>query len=146
MKFCKVLGIVLLILIILSLPNILLLLYGLSTLGNSGYPIPNDGVWDCEELQAQFKLGQGDGFASPDGEYVVDASEDYVVINGDRIATAMDSDRGAKYVLIICQELDHPDFYCGEVIYSFNFVSLSGTEYVLKDDTGKHYTFLRIGD
>ena len=101
MKFCKVLGIVLLILIILSLPNILLLLYGLSTLCNSGYPIPNDGVWYCEELQAQFKLGQGDSFTSSNDEYVVDASEDYVVINGDRIATAIDSDRGAKYVLIM---------------------------------------------
>lgn len=138
MKHCKVLRLVLLLLIVLSLPNILLLLYGLLTTFNSEYPFPKDGVWYCEELQAQFKLGQDDKLPSPDDEYVV--------INGDRIATAIAGDRGAEYVWIICQESDHPDFDCGEIIYSFDFVSLSGTEYVLKDDTGKHYTFLRIED
>jgi hypothetical protein len=126
-------------------PILLLLLFGLSAC-NLEYPIPTDGVWYCEELQAQFTFEQGDGFASPNEEYAVDVSTDYVIVNDDRIAATLASDRGATYVWIMCQELDHPDFDCGEIIYSFEFVSLSGTEYVLKDDAGKHYTFLRIRD
>ena len=124
---------------------VLSLLFGLSAC-NLKYPIPNDGVWYCEELQAQFTMSQVDTFVSPDDEFFVDESEDYVIVNSDRIAALLESDRGATYVWIICQEWEHPDFGCGEIIYSFEFVSLSDTEYVLKDDTGKQYTFLRIGD
>lgn len=110
------------------------------------YPIPSEGIWYCAELQAQFTLAQGDGFASPNDEYVIDDTKDYVVVNGDRIAAILESDRGATYVWIVCQEWDHPIFDCGEIIYSFDFVSLSDTKYILEDDTGKRYTFLRIGD
>ncbi|MBE6934626.1 MAG: hypothetical protein E7462_06240 [Ruminococcaceae bacterium] len=73
-------------------------------------------------------------------------NENYVIINGDRIASILSGDHGATYVWIICQEWDHPDFDCGEIIYAFEFVGLSDNEYVLKDDEGKHYTFVRIGE
>lgn len=124
---------------------VLALLFGLSAC-ELECPYPSDGVWYCEELQAQFTMRQEDTFVSPDEEYFVDEWEDYVIVNGDRISAGLESDRGATYVWIVCQELEHPDFYCGEIIYSFEFVSLSDTKYVLEDDAGKRYTFLRIGD
>ena len=133
---------------------VLSLLFGLSACQSeypipTEYPIPSEGVWYCAELQAQFTRRKTGGFVSPydeDDEYFVDESKNYVIVNGDRIATGLESDRGASYVWITCQEPDHPDFYEGEIIYSFDFVSLSDTEYILKDDAGKRYTFLRIGD
>ena len=113
---------------------------------DSGKRTPDDGVWYCEELQAKFTYGLIDTYVSPDDPFIIDESENYVIVNGDRIAAIFGGDRGAKYVSIVCQELDHPDFYCDETIYLFEFVSLSDTEYVVKDDAGKQYTFLRIGD
>ena len=124
---------------------VLSLLFGLSAC-ELEYPIPSDGIWYCAELQAQFIFGQGDIFDSPDDLCAVDKSENYVAVNGERIASRINTDRGATYVWIICYEPNHPDYYFREIIYSFEFVSLSDTEYVLKDDTGKQYTFLRIGD
>lgn len=125
--------------------TVLVLLFGLSACEFKDN-FPNDGIWYCEELQAQFTMRQAEAFVSPDDEYFVDESENYVIVNGDRIAAVLESNRGATYVWIVCQELEHPDFYCGEIIYTFDFVSLSDTEYILKDDTGKRYTFVRIGD
>ena len=133
MKRCSVLFIV------------LSLLFGLSACELED-PFPSDGIWYCAELQAQFTMTKGDTFVSPDDEYFVDESENYIIVNGDRIAAILGSDPGATYVWIVCQEWDHPDFDCGEIIYSFDFVSLSDTEYILEDDAGKQYTFLRIGD
>ena len=125
--------------------TVLALLFGLSSC-ESEYPFPRDGIWYCAELQAQFTMTKGDTFVSPDDEYFVDESENYIIVNGDRIAAVLGSNFGVTYVWIVCQEPDHPDFDCGEIIYSFEFVSLSDTEYILKDDAGKRYAFLRIGD
>lgn len=108
--------------------------------------IPTDGIWYCAELKAQLMWDHVDDFVSPDDEFSVDESENYVVVNGDRIAALWGNDRGSIRVDVVCQEPNHPDFYEGETIYRFNFVSLSDTEYVLEDDTGKQYTFVRIGD
>ena len=115
--------------------------------------IPTDGVWYCEELQAQFTVYERPGYVDPDwrpvadeqGNYV-DENESYVIIDGDRIAASWGNDRGSIRVVILCNEERNPNCYLGEVIYAFNFVSLSDTEYVLEDDDGKRYTFIRIGD
>jgi hypothetical protein len=125
--------------------TVLALLFGLSSC-KLEYPHPTDGVWYCEELQAQFTFGQGDIFDSSDDIFDVDESENYIVVNNDRIASRLNSDLGAKYVMIVCMESNHPDFYFREAIYSLEFVSLSGTEYVVKDKEGKEYIFLRISD
>lgn len=125
--------------------TVLALLFVLSSC-ESEDPFPHDGIWYCAELQAQFTMTKGDTFVSPDDEYFVDESENYIIVNGDRIAAGLGSNFGATYVWIGCQEPDRPVFNVGEIIYSFEFVSLSDTEYVLEDDTGKQYTFLRIGD
>jgi hypothetical protein len=50
----------------------------------------------------------------------------------------------SKHFAIVCQESDNAKFALGEVIYSLDVVSLSETEYVLEDDAGKQYTFVRI--
>lgn len=123
----------------------LTLLLGLSAC-QSEYPFPNEGIWYCADLQAQFTMGKGNTFVSRGDGLFVDKTKNYAIVNGERIAASLWSDRGSKYVWISCEEPDHPDFYEGETIYSFVFVSLSDTEYVLEDDTGKRHTFLRIGD
>lgn len=115
--------------------------------------IPTDGVWYCEELQAQFTVYERPGYVDPDwrpvadeqGNYV-DENESYIIIDGDRIAASWANDRGSISVWIYCSEERNPNYRLGEELCSFNFVSLSDTEYVLEDDDGKRYTFIRIGD
>ena len=108
---------------------------------------PDDGVWYCEELPAQFYMDWEDDFS--DDEFpVVDETETYIIVNGDRIAAGCGTDRVLRneVVVIFCVELNHPVYDFGETIYSMEFVQLTDTEYVIKDDEGKHYTFIRIGD
>ncbi len=115
--------------------------------------IPTDGVWYCEELQAQFTIYKRPGYVDPDwrpvadeqGNYV-DENENYIIIDGDRIAASLLNDRGSISVLIYCSEERNPNYRLGEEICSFDFVSLSDTEYVLEADDGTQYTFVRIGD
>lgn len=115
--------------------------------------IPTDGVWYCEELQAQFTVYERPGYVDPDwrpvadeqGNYV-DENESYIIIDGDRIAASWANDRGSISVWIHCCEERNPNYRLGEELCSFIFVSLSDTEYVLKDDDGTQYTFIRIGD
>ena len=107
---------------------------------------PNDGVWYCADLQAQFSVDKGDGFVSMDYVHTVDEAENYIIVDGDRIASLLSNDRGSMDVHIICQEPNNLCYGLGEIIYSLKFVNLSDTEYTLKDETGKQYTFLRIGD
>jgi hypothetical protein len=115
--------------------------------------IPTDGVWYCEELQAQFTVYERPGYVDPDwrpvadeqGNYV-DENESYVIIDGDRIAAMWENDRGSIRVRIHCSEERNPKYNLGKVIYAFDFVSLSDTKYVLEDDDGTQYTFIRIGD
>ena len=114
---------------------------------------PTDGVWYCAELQAQFTVYERPGYVDPDwrpvadeqGNYV-DENESYIIIDGDRIAASWVNDRGSIRVMILCCEERNQHYYLGQLICAFNFVSLSDTEYVLEDDDGTQYTFIRIGD
>ena len=110
--------------------------------------IPPDGVWCCEELQAQFNMDWLDGYHGyPDEEVpAVDETDNYVIVNGDRIAALWGSDPGSIKVSIFCQEPNHPDFDLGETIYYLEFVKRTETECVLKDDAGNLYTFVRVDD
>lgn len=108
--------------------------------------IPTDGVWYCEELQAQFTVYERPGYVDPDWRPYVDENESYIIIDGDRIAASWGNDRGSIRVGILCSEESNPNYYLGQLICAFNFVSLSDTEYVLEDDDGTQYTFVRIGD
>lgn len=115
--------------------------------------IPTDGVWYCEELQAQFTVYERPGYVDPDWRPVADEqgnyedeNESYIIIDSDRIAAMWENDRGSIIVRIHCCEERNPNYRLNEVICSFDFASLSDTEYVLEDDDGKRYTFIRIGD
>ena len=110
--------------------------------------LPSDGVWYCEELQAQFNRDWLDGYHGYADEEVptVDETDNYVIVNGDRIAALWGNLPRSKMVSIACQEPNHPDFDLGENIYYLEFVRLTDTECVLKDDAGKQYTFVRIDD
>ena len=122
------------------------LLFWLSACASVESPIPADGVWYCAELQAQFTFGLESIYYLTDNILVVDESKNYVIVNNDKIASRVRTDRGASYVLIVCQEENQPDFYFDEIIYELEFVYLSDTEYVLEDNSGKQYSFVRIGD
>ena len=106
--------------------------------------VPIDGIWFCTELQAQFSTDQTTGFFPENYTHVVDESQNYVVVSGDRIAALLTNDHGSMEVCIICQETDNPNYELGENIFTLEFVSLSDTEYVLKDKEGKKYTFIRM--
>ena len=106
--------------------------------------IPNNGTWYCSELQAQFSIDQEDGYVSKDYVHTVDESENYVIVDGDRIAALLSNNRGSINVYIICQEPDNLRYGLGEIIYSLEFVNLSDTEYTLKDETGNIYTFIQV--
>ena len=124
---------------------VLLMLFGLAAC-TPEQRTPDDGIWYCADLQAQFSVDKGDGFVSIDYVHTVDEYENYVIVDGDRIAALLSNDRGSMDVYISCQEPNNPHYGLGELIYWLKFVNLSDTEYTLKDETGKQYTFLRIGD
>ena len=107
---------------------------------------PETGIWDCPELNARFTFGHNFDTTTPTAVWTIDESGDYVMINGDSITAVCARRYDSDKVTIICIEEDHPDFRVGEDIYAFDFVRLTDTEYVLRDETGKEYTFVRIGD
>lgn len=125
---------------------LLLIVFGLSACTHKQV-CPEDGVWYCEELQAQFYMNWEDDFA--DDEFpIADETVTYVIVNGDRIAAGCGYYKWSEVVSIYCLEQNHPVYDFGEDIYSMECVRLTDTEYVLKDlkDEGKYYTFVRIGD
>lgn len=103
--------------------------------------VPEHGIWYCEELQAQV-IGHDDW-----GEdwYPVDNDESgiYTIVNGDKIACTWDANVDSTQILIVCTETDNDKFELGDVIYTLYFVSLGDEKYVLKDEAGKEYTFVR---
>ena len=124
---------------------LLLLIPGLSAC-TPEQRMPNEGTWYCAELQAQFSVDRRDGFVSKDDVNAVDESENYVIVDGDRIASLLSNDRGSTKVYIICQEPDNLHYGLGEIIYSFEFVNLSDAEYTLKDEEGKVFTFILMAN
>ena len=83
--------------------------------------------------------------ASLPDDYLVDNDEsgNYVVVDGDKIACSWGNDRGSPMVYIMCQESNNTHYGLGEYVYILEFVCLSDLEYVLKDKSGKEYTFVR---
>lgn len=96
------------------------------------YYAPDSGTWYCEELQAQFIADDPDEAGT------------YVIVGGDKIVCAIDLQKNSKHFAILCQESDNNKYDLGEVIYALEVVSLSDSEYVLKDEEGKEYIFVRI--
>lgn len=124
----------------------LTLFFGLTACNHKLLLPTENGIWYCAELQAQFTVGYRTDEVSDGEDYYVDEMYDYVIVNGDRIAALLRNNHGSKLVSIICQERNHPVYKMGDIIYIFEFVRLSDTEYVLKDEGGKRYTFVRIDD
>ncbi|MBQ9838299.1 MAG: hypothetical protein IJO56_02210 [Oscillospiraceae bacterium] len=108
--------------------------------------IPDDGVWYCADLQAQFTFGIEYDYSDPDSIPTVDEDQNYIIINGDRIAATCGGLPNSGSVKIYCQEEDNAQYRMGDRILEFGFVRLTDTEFVLKDDDGTQYTFVKIGD
>lgn len=106
--------------------------------------VPQSGTWYCSELQAQFTAVPSN--ASLPDDYLVDNDESgvYVIVDGDKVACSWCNDRGSSKVYISCQETNNSRYELGELVYSLEFVRISASEYVLSDENGKEYTFVRI--
>lgn len=103
--------------------------------------IPEHGTWYCEELQAQL-IGRGD----LDADWNPTDNDDsgiYVIQDGDKIACTWGGQKGGTRFRIECMESDNEKYELGDVIYTLYFVSLDDDTYVLKDEAGKEYTFVR---
>lgn len=91
---------------------------------------PQEGVWYCEELQAQLS-------------YEKDAAT-YITENGDRIFGICGTDRGSKLIGILCQST-HGGHYVGEELFLAEIISLDDDTLVLCDEySGQEYVFQRI--
>ena len=104
---------------------------------------PEYGIWYCEALQTQT-LGSK---SVPDDWSPVDNDESgiYVIISGEKIACNFEGYPGSVHLWITCMETENETYEFGEIIYSFEFVSLSDSEYVLTDEDEKEYIFVRKG-
>lgn len=101
--------------------------------------VPDCGKWYCEDLQAHVNFDLPDDWDPLNN----DESGVYIVEDGEIIACVWTNDPGSSNIYISCQESDHDRYRLGEIIYCLEFVSLSDSEYVVKDDAGKQYTFVR---
>lgn len=101
---------------------------------------PDSGTWYCEELQAQFIADASHRYQLQDNSQEPGT---YVIVDGDKIRCVIDLQRYSKHFAIVCQEADNEKYDLGEAIYELEVVSLSDSEYVLEDDDGKKYTFVR---
>jgi hypothetical protein len=131
---------------IIALLISLSLLLGLNACISKERKYPKSGVWYCADLQAQFTFEIDENSTDLDYIPIIDENENYVIVNGDRIAAICGNTPGSRRVLLICQEEDNPQYHLGEVIYGFDFVRLTDTEYVLEDEDGTQYTFVKIAD
>ena len=90
-------------------------------------------------MQAQIIGSFPDGWDPLDN----DDSGVYVIVDNDKIACAWDTNRGTPTMYINCAETDNKRYDLGEIIYKLEVVSLTDSEYVLRDEQGNEYTFIR---
>ena len=112
---------------------------------------PEEGLWYCEELQAQMNFTIDPNMPEVDAtsdmdevlKYVVDREDNYVMVDGEKISCDWSSYNHSDRIHIVSQDSDTEAYEMGELIYELWVVSLSDTQYVLKDEDGKEYTFVR---
>ena len=100
---------------------------------------PMSGTWYCEELQAQVLFDYPENWDGINN----DESGIYAIVDGEKIACICVYDEGSKVFAIECYERNNDKYNLSETIYCLEHVSLSDTEYVVKDEAGNQYTFIR---
>ena len=92
--------------------------------------IPTEGIWFCEELQLQVSFESNQRSFKLAGE--------------NKIICTWEHDKNSRYISIVCLEEKNAMYTFGDVVFCGEYVALDKQQYVLSDDTGKTYTFLRI--
>lgn len=91
---------------------------------------PEKGIWYCEQLQIQLSC---------------EDDNTYAVVNGKMIRCVWGNDRYSNVIGVECQESGIEEYRLGETVFWGYFVSLTDSEYVIRDaKSGVEYTFDRI--
>ena len=92
---------------------------------------PEEGNWFCEALQIQLSYEQ-------DGE-------SFVIEDGKKIICGCGSDRGVKAVYLSCQEVNHPEYDLGEVLFVAEIIKCNDSILLVREEkTQQEYTFFRM--
>jgi len=95
--------------------------------------VPKEGIWVCEELQAELN------FNPPDGVYST------VTIDGEKLVCHVSNNPGSLDLSIYYQGKSHKKYNLGGEIFWLVFIDRDEDEMVAKDhDTGELYYFLRV--
>lgn len=120
------------------LPLYILLLIFLCGCSGSVPPetnVPKEGIWYCEELQAELN------FDPPIGEY------SKVTVDGEELMCHVGNHRGSPDLIIYYQGKTHEKYNLGGLIYSLVFVDRDEDEMVVKDhETGELYYFTLLDE
>ena len=113
---------------VLTIIVLLLILY--QGLGNTPKRLmPENGIWYCDELQIQLSFE--------------DYEPSYIVVDGVEIKCAVGNDRGSKLIMISSQEHYSEHFRLDETILAAWHVSLAENRWIMQDDAGREYVFVR---
>lgn len=101
---------------------------------------PNEGTWYCEKLQAQLCFDSPDGVMDPLNNF---ETRSFVMVDNEKVTCGWINQRASVVLSIISQDTLSDKFYLGQTIYELEYVSLSDTEYTVKDWEGNIYIFVR---
>lgn len=68
----------------------------------------------------------------------------YIVVDGMEIRCTVGNDRGSDQIMILCQEPDTEYFRLGEMILAAWHIELTDNLWIMQDDAGCEYVFVRI--
>ena len=102
-------------------------------LGPTQYHVPREGVWCCADLQITFTY-----------EKDILEENNYIVIDGEKIRTAVSNDPGSIYFSVWGQDFEHEDTL-GICLFDGKSVELTDKKFVVKEEeTGKEYIFNKV--
>ena len=105
--------------------------------------IPSDGIWYCEELQTTLRV---DYWNDPYYKLVNNYEyRSFMFVNNRKICCGYSYSSGdPTQIWIGCCDSNTDLYNLGETIYSFTVLHLDEQNMVVKGDSGRIYTFVRI--
>lgn len=91
--------------------------------------IPDNGLWNCKELQITIDLESGQCFA---------------IIDNTKINCAFCNDRGSEYVSVLCQDPKNKNYHLGESVFEGICIYYDEDIMIIREElTQIVYTFYR---
>lgn len=94
-------------------------------------PMPDEGVWYCEQHQIQLSFD--------------DDCKSYVIIDGQVVDCVSSNDRGSKFLRLLCVETENEGYDYGEEMFCAHLVKVNYKELVLKTEDEVKFIFKRVG-